>query len=189
MGRFIIGPVVVFIVLLPAFSMSPFSPQVSVTEIPTASAQDPRAKPELTLYLAGVVYEKKKQYQAAGEKYLEALGKNPTFILARQHLNGLAQHLLTDHRETLNQYPGYSKKPRIHDSTALYPAVIFDDIVDGYLLLYDKLDTGIYGIFSLKGRHFKHTKYLLVYEDKTWQQFPSITLNGVTRIQDILVYH
>jgi hypothetical protein len=150
---------------------------------------DDSLKPEVHLYLEAQKLETFNQPEKAAEKYQEALSLNPGFVLAKRKLSGLASNILTDHRKALKVEPGYTIKPDSHDSNALRGPIHIKDIMPGYLMVYKDPKVGEYALFSLNSRHMKNVHYLFVKEDKSWSQYPSISLPGVSRVDDILVYH
>lgn len=150
---------------------------------------DDAIKPEVQLYLEAQKLETLHQSEKAAEKYQEALSVNPSFVLAKRKLNGLASNILTDHRKALNVEPGYTIKPSSHDSKAVRGPIRVKDIMPGYMMVYKTPDIGEYALFSLDSRHMKNVHYLFVKEDKSWSQYPSISLPGITRVDDVLVYH
>jgi hypothetical protein len=150
---------------------------------------DDSIKPEVQLYLEAQKLETLHQPEKAAEKYQEALSVNPSFVLAKRKLSRLASNILMDHRKALNVEPGYTIKPDNHDPNAIRGPIRVEDIMPGYLMIYKAPNIGEYALFSLNSRHMKNVHYLFVKEDKSWSQYPSISLPGVTRVDDILVYH
>lgn len=144
---------------------------------------------DVTLYLEAMTLEKQKNYTDAATKYQASLKINPQNTLSFSRLQKLAPHLLTDHRKLLNKYPGYTIKANPHSKTAVADPIWFDDVMTGYLVVFNHKACGNYAVFSLKSRHIKHLMYLLVKEDETWAQYPLVSLKGVTRVGNVLVYH
>lgn len=154
---------------------------------PTASSEDLKA--EVKLYMEGLQYENQHKFQEAAQKYQDSLLINPTFVLASNRLIKLADIVLLDHRKKLNIEPGYSIKPNSSDQKATHGPITIKDIMPGYMMIYQAPGIGPYAVFSLKGHYMHNVQYLLTQEDETWRRFPSITLPGVSRYDDILVYH
>lgn len=146
-------------------------------------------KPEVQLYMEGLQFENQHQVQEAAQKYQESLVLNPTFVLSSTRLIKLADIILSDHRKQLKIEPGFSIKPNSADRKAIHGPVIIKDMMPGYLMIYESPEVGPYAVFSLKSRHLHNVQYLLTREDETWKRFPSISLPGVSRYDDILLYH
>jgi hypothetical protein len=146
-------------------------------------------KPEVSLYLEGLQLEQEAALERAAEKYQESLLVNPGFQLAYKRLNKLGEKLLTDHRTLLHQIPGYTPKPKTSDLRAIRGPIWFNDTMPGYLMIYQNPQTGPYALYSLKLRFMKNIHYLMVQEDSTWRKYPTVSIPGAKRFDDIVVYH
>lgn len=173
-------------ILLVALSHSKGYGDTFNTEGPSSP---PQLKPEVSLYMEGLRFEKEDALQQAAEKYQGALNENPGFQLASKRLDGLAPKLVTDHRTVLRKIPGYTPKPDSHDKLALKGPIWFKDTMPGYLMIYNHPQTGPYGVYALKLKFMKNIHYLIVQEDESWQKYPTLSLPATTRYNDIIVYH